>query len=42
MSVILDVEDLISIEYNLEVFLFGMDRLFFKEKYYVDLIGEIV
>ena len=42
VSAILDVEDPISTEYNLEVSSPGMDIPLFKEKHYVDSVGEVV
>ena len=42
ISAVLDVEDPISVEYNLEVSSPGMDRPLFKEQHYVDCVGEVV
>jgi len=42
VSAILDVEDPISTEYNLEVSSPGMDRPLFKEKHYIESVGEVV
>ena len=40
VSAVLDVEDPISTEYNLEVSSPGMDRPLFKEKHYLDIVGQ--
>ena len=42
ISAVLDVEDPISVEYNLEVSSPGMDRPLFKEQHYVKCVGEVV
>jgi ribosome maturation factor RimP len=41
-SAVLDVEDPISVEYNLEVSSPGMDRPLFKEAHYLECLGEVV
>ena len=41
-SAVLDVEDPISVEYNLEVSSPGMDRPLFKESHYLECLGEVV
>ena len=42
VSDLLDVEELISSRYTLEVSSPGMDRVLFKEKHYTDHVGERV
>lgn len=42
VSAVLDVEDPISVEYNLEVSSPGMERPLFKEEHYQKVIGEVV
>jgi ribosome maturation factor RimP len=42
VSAVLDVEDPISVEYNLEVSSPGMDRPLFKEQHYFNCVGEII
>ena len=42
ISAVLDVEDPISVEYNLEVSSPGMDRPLFKEQHYINCVGEVV
>lgn len=42
VSAVLDVEDPISVEYNLEVSSPGMDRPLFKEQHYINCVGEVI
>ena len=42
VSAVMDVEDPITVEYNLEVSSPGMDRPLFKEQHYLNCVGEVV
>ena len=42
VSAVMDVEDPISVEYNLEVSSPGMDRPLFKEQHYLNCVGEVI
>lgn len=42
ISAVMDVEDPISVEYNLEVSSPGMARPLFKEQHYLSCVGEVI